>query len=131
MPEGLSVLVVDDCADTVLSLAMLLRASGHRVRAALSGEKALELAAEEVPDAVLLDLTMPRMDGLELAARLRGVASAKRPFLVAVSGRGSALDRERCRQAGIDMFFLKPADPTELVTVLERLCRVVTPACSA
>src|SRR4051794_6787387 len=97
----LSLLVVDDDADTADSLADLLILHGHDARSATSGADALQLAADEPPDAVVLDLQMPGMDGWDLARRLS--AAAKPPLLIAVSGCGAEADRCRSIRAGIHL----------------------------
>jgi CheY-like chemotaxis protein len=123
----LSVLVVDDDPDTAFSMGLLLHTLGHDATATTSAEAALRLAEERPPDVVLLDLAMPAMDGFALADRLRRLTAPKRPFLIAVTGRGRAEDRARCVASGIDLFFLKPADPAVLAWVLDRLRQVVLP----
>ena len=123
----LSVLVVDDDPDTAFSTGLLLHTLGHEATVTTSAEAALQLAEERPPDGALLDLAMPGMDGFTLAGKLRGLAGPKRPFLIAVTGCGRDEDRARCVASGIDLFFLKPADPTVLAWVLDRLRHVVLP----
>ena len=118
---GLQVLVVKDNPDAAESLALVLRAYGDDVRIAADGPAALALAQAEAPDAMLLNLGLPGMDGYEVARRLRQLPLPKRPLLVAVSGYGGAQDLIRCREAGIDLHFVKPADPGELQAVLRKL----------
>jgi CheY-like chemotaxis protein len=118
---GLQVLVVKDNPDAAESLALVLRAYGHDVRTAADGPAALALAQAEAPDAVLLDLGLPGIDGYEVARRLRQLSLPKRPLLVAVTGYGRAQDLLRCREAGIDLHFIKPANPAELQAVLRKL----------
>ena len=118
---GLRVLVVEDNPDAAESLALVLRAYGDDVRIAADGPAALALAQAEAPDAMLLNLGLPGMDGYEVARRLRQLPLPKRPLLVAVSGYGGAQDLIRCREAGIDLHFVKPANPAELQAVLRKL----------
>jgi CheY-like chemotaxis protein len=82
----MSVLVVDDNADMRDSLGRLLASRGYRVRTAGDGVEALQAVDEDVPDCVLLDLTMPRMDGVEFAHKVRD-AHARNVVIIAVSGR--------------------------------------------
>jgi signal transduction histidine kinase len=112
------VLVVDDNADAAESLAMLLRAEGHEVRTAYDGPAALEAAAVIRPEAVLLDIGLPRMDGYEVARRLRRDVGLKEALLVAVTGYGQEEDRRRVEQAGFDAYLVKPADLAALRELL-------------
>ena len=121
---GLRVLVVDDDRDNAESLRLLAEIWGHDVRAAFDGRAALRDAAELKPDAILLDLAMPGMDGFELAGRLRDAAGDVRPLLVAVSGLGRDSDRRRSAEAGIHCHVLKGSDPVELETLLATLGQV-------
>ncbi len=111
------VLVVDDNEDAAQTLAALLSHDGHELQVANSGEEALALAFEFEPEAVLLDIGMPGMNGLEVARELRrrmgpGVR------LIAVTGFGQAQDRERTREAGFDFHLTKPVDPAEVESLL-------------
>jgi len=108
---GSRVLVVDDNVDAAESLAMLLELQGHRVHAVHSGEAALEALATEPYQAVLLDIGMPRMDGYEVARRVRQRLGAGAPVLIALTGWGTDTDRTRATAAGFDHHLTKPADP--------------------
>ena len=114
----LLVLVVDDSRDCAESLALLVRLWGHEAVVAYDGPAALEAARSRTPDVVLLDIAMPKMDGYELARRLRQVAGLEEALFVAVSGHGNEADVRRCQEAGIDCHFLKPVDPAELEKAL-------------
>jgi CheY-like chemotaxis protein len=113
---ALRVLVVDDNRDSADSLALLLRLRGHEPHACYDGASALEAAREQRPHAVLLDLSMPDIDGFEVCRRLReeGLASA---LIVALTGYGQEADRNRSLAAGFDAHLVKPVDP-ELVAKL-------------
>jgi CheY-like chemotaxis protein len=127
--HALAVLVVDDSADTVESVAELLLLRGHAVRVALNGEEALARVAESAPDVVLLDLRMPGLDGCAVARliRARCAGAPKRPFLIAVTGSGSDADRLRSTEAGFDLHLVKPVDPAILFGLLERFRQLFTP----
>src|SRR5262245_15128909 len=116
----LSVLVVDDDPDYVTTTTALLRLSGYQTAAARSGPDALRRVMEQPPDVVLLDLSMPGMDGYELVRRLREVCITKPPLFVAVSGYGRDEDRARSLRAGIDLHLLKPVRPADLLRVLDQ-----------
>lgn len=116
---SLRVLVVDDNADLARIFAMLLRMWGHDVRTGYDGPSALEIAREFRPDAVLLDIGLPRMDGFEVAAQLRSIPDFERILIMGSSGYSRDCDRERAAEVGIDRYFVKPFDPWQLESILE------------
>jgi PAS domain S-box-containing protein len=119
----LRVLVVDDNVDAAESVAMLLRLWHHEVRLAHTGPEALQLAAEYLPDVVLLDIGLPGMDGYEVARRLREQPSLEGTVLVAVTGYGQEDDRRRSEEAGFDQHLTKPVEPSKLQTLLSGMNR--------
>ena len=117
-PHAKTVLLVDDNADSAEMLAILLGLEGHTVIVAHDGPSALEVAAQQQPAVVLLDIGMPGMDGYAVARRLRqGTASAD-TVLVALTGYGQECDRERTQAAGFDHHLVKPVDMDALRRVL-------------
>lgn len=106
----LRILVVDDNVDAAQSLAMLLEISGHRVHTAYDGHAALEAAQEHRPDVAFLDIGLPKLDGYEVARRLRREPTLADMALIAMTGFGQATDRERSSDAGFDKHLLKPVD---------------------
>jgi CheY-like chemotaxis protein len=117
------VLVVDDNQDAATSLAYLLSAAGYEVRACFGGLEALEEAVRFGPDACLLDIGMPGMDGYELARRLQAALAFKRPVLATVTAFGDDTHLDRAADAGFDLHFQKPADPAELAEQLAACMR--------
>jgi PAS domain S-box-containing protein len=119
-PTGpsLRVLVVDDNVDSAESLAMLLQASRHEVRITYDGPTALEAALDYRPDVVLLDIGLPKLDGYEVAKRLRQHLPLKNVVLVAITGYGQETDRQRSREAGFNHHLVKPVDHKQLSEVL-------------
>ncbi len=113
------VLVVDDNKDAVDMLSMWLEMEGYAVTAATSGSAAIDLALEQPPGVVLLDLSMPGMDGYELARRLLAIPALRDVRIVAVSGYGEEEYRRLAREAGIVEHLVKPVDITALIEVLE------------
>jgi CheY-like chemotaxis protein len=111
--KPLRVLVVDDDPDAAGSLTLLLEALGYDVRPAVGGAEALHVAGEFRPEAAVLDLAMPHLDGCELAKRLRALPTPPR-LLIAVSG---VLDEDVARGAGFHHFFSKPVEASDLVAV--------------
>jgi CheY-like chemotaxis protein len=116
-PVRRRVLVVDDNVDAAQTLAQYLRLTGHRVESALDGEAALRIAEILHPDVAFIDLNMPRMDGAEVARRLRLTPWGRKARLVALTGMGQQSDIDRTREAGFDEHITKPAD-------LQRLSRL-------
>jgi signal transduction histidine kinase len=114
------ILVVDDNVDGAEALAKLLGLSGHQTFTAYDGREALAAARLHRPDAVLLDIAMPGMDGYELARRLRQEAGLADVLLVALTGFGQDEDRRRSREANIDHHLVKPVDPDVLQRLLAR-----------
>lgn len=114
------ILVVDDNRDAAETLAHLLALQGHEVRTAHDGENGLEVANAWSPDAVLLDIGMPGLDGYEVARRLRAqpATASGDLLLIAVTGYGQPSDVERAREAGFDHHFTKPVDFGELRATL-------------
>jgi DNA-binding response OmpR family regulator len=115
----LRVLIVDDNVDTAGSLAILLRMWGHEVRTTHDGRSALQMACEFRPDAVLLDIGLPHLDGFEVAMRLRALPDFARILIVGSSGFSRESDRRRAAEVGIDLYFVKPFDPWKLESILE------------
>jgi signal transduction histidine kinase/CheY-like chemotaxis protein len=114
------VLVVDDNVDAVDALATLLRLWGHDVRVAHDGLAALEVMKEFLPDVILLDLTLPQLDGYEVARRVLQAEWTPKPQLIAVSGNGQDEDYRRCRDSGFDRLMVKPVDPEELERIVRQ-----------
>jgi CheY-like chemotaxis protein/anti-sigma regulatory factor (Ser/Thr protein kinase) len=118
--SGRRVLVVDDNDDSATSLGMMLGAMGYEVRTAADGLAGLHAAEEFRPDVALLDIGMPRMNGYDLARRIREQPWGKSAVLIAVTGWGQVEDRERTIEAGFDEHLVKPVDPASLLSRLKR-----------
>ncbi|MFM0139834.1 hybrid sensor histidine kinase/response regulator [Caballeronia grimmiae] len=112
------ILVVDDEPDIVSALVTLFQMEGHEVRTAFDGETALEIAQTFAPQVVFADIGMPRMDGYELARRLRALPTTAKATMVAVTGYGTKGDRERSEQAGFELHLVKPVAPPALLEVI-------------
>lgn len=119
-PRPVHVLIVDDNPDAAESLALTLRLAGYEVQVAWNGEDALALAKETRPEFVVMDLGMPYMNGFETARRFREDPSIEPAVLIAHTGWGSEEDRLRTKKAGFTFHLVKPADPSELLTLLRR-----------
>lgn len=112
------VLVVDDNRDAAASLALLLSHSGHHTRIAYDGLEALEAAEGFRPEAIMLDIGMPKLDGFEVARRIRGTDWGKDVLLVALTGWGQEEDRQRSCDAGFDRHLVKPVEYGTIVELL-------------
>jgi len=110
------VLVADDHRDTADSLEMLLSLLGHEVTVAYDGPSALRAAVTSSPDVMLLDIGLPKLDGYEVAKRIRqrGLTA----LLVAVTGWGKEEDKRRAVEAGFDVHLTKPIDLETLEKLL-------------
>jgi signal transduction histidine kinase/BarA-like signal transduction histidine kinase len=118
---GRRILVVDDNADAARTMADALSLAGYDTRVSFDGPAALDTAANFQPDAVLLDIGLPLMDGYEVAGELLAASSVRKPILVAVTGYGQVSDQDRTRAAGFSSHVVKPIDLRQLMTVLESL----------
>jgi PAS domain S-box-containing protein len=115
------VLVTDDNEDAAAALALLLTHMGNEVQIAHNGEEALSVAAQFRPDLILMDVGMPRLDGLEATRRLRKTEWGRRAAIVALTGWGQEADKRRSHEAGADDHLVKPVDPQALEKVLASL----------
>ena len=118
--SALRILVVDDNLDAAHTLNLFLRASGHEVEIAYGGVDALEIAKVFSPQACILDIGLPDMDGNELARRLRRLPQTSGATLIAATGYGRQQDREAATQAGFDHYLVKPVNTLQLGEMLEQ-----------
>ena len=128
LPDGsappLRILCVDDNHDVVDTAVYLLRVIGFEARGCYDGVTALAEAARFLPSVCLIDLNMPGMDGDELASRLREQAQGRPQLLVAVTAMSNEVSAERIRTAGFNLHLIKPVNPHNLLSVLDRLWEV-------
>jgi PAS domain S-box-containing protein len=116
----LRILVVDDNADAAQMLALYLETLGHRVLIEHSSQRALACAKLERPDACILDIGLPDMDGNELAVQLRAEQKTAHAFLIAVTGYGQEHDKVNSMAAGFDQHLVKPVDVSKLADLLDQ-----------
>ena len=112
------VLVVDDNVDSAEAMTASLRIEGHHADLAFDGETAIAKAKNSRPDAVLLDIGLPGLSGLEVARALRVLPETRHALLIALSGYGQKEDRQRSLDAGLDHHLTKPVDPRALSALL-------------
>ena len=118
---GRRVLVVDDNRDGANSLAMMLRLMGDEVRTAHDGIEAVEVAGHFRPEVILMDVGMPRLNGLDATRRIRAQPWGKTITIIALTGWGQEGDREDSREAGCDGHLVKPVNLSDLEKLLPRL----------
>jgi CheY-like chemotaxis protein len=119
LPASRRILVVDDGRDAADTLAHLLRGLGHQAFTAYDGLAAIEATATHRPDVVLLDLSLPKLDGFEAARVIRAQPWGRDIVLVAVTGWTREEDRRRALGHGFDHHLAKPVQRDDLVRVLE------------
>jgi signal transduction histidine kinase/DNA-binding response OmpR family regulator len=124
---GLRILIVDDNTDAAELLGESLRALGHTARIAFDGPSALQVATQFLPEAALVDLGLPVMDGFEVARALRSIPQIQNVALAAVTGYGQEGDRERTREAGFEEHLVKPVDLARLEAWLRERCGAAEP----
>jgi CheY-like chemotaxis protein len=115
----MKILVVDDNVDSAVSLALLLSLDGHQTDVAHDGPGAVDTAARFQPDVMLLDLSLPLMDGLEVCRRVRQEPWGRKMGIVALTG--FADDGVQTQHAGFDRHMVKPIDFATLVKTLDTL----------
>jgi DNA-binding response OmpR family regulator len=120
-PAVEKVLVIDDEFDVLLLCRVNLSHAGLQVQEAKSGKAGLESALEDTPDAVVLDLMMPEMDGFEVLKRLREDERTRAIPVVILSARTGEADRARCVALGANDYLTKPFFPDELLDRLDGL----------
>jgi len=112
------VLIIDDNIDAADSLGALLRDSGFTCASALDGPSGLNTVTSFGPDAILLDLGLPGVDGYEVARRIRALPDGQRYLIVAITGYGQDRDRRRSFEAGFDAHLVKPVEIEQLLPIL-------------
>jgi len=115
------ILVADDNEDSAASLATMLEIMGHEVRTAADGVAAVELAGSFRPEAILLDIGMPRLNGYDSCRSIREQPWGKGALLIALTGWGQDDDKRRSREAGFDHHLVKPIEPAALHKLLGAL----------
>lgn len=121
MIEKRRVLVVDDNADSALSLSMLLNLDGHEAVSVHDGVAAIEAAEAHRPDVVLLDIGLPRLNGHEVCRRLRDLPWGKNLVVIALTGWGQGEDLRKSHEAGFDGHLVKPVRYETLAKLLSSL----------
>jgi CheY-like chemotaxis protein len=119
--RGLFILIADDNRDLATSLAFLLRLAGFEVEAVHDGREALRVARARRPDAVLLDIGLPGIDGFRVAQQMRTDPVLKNVLIIAISGYDPSVFPGRARRAGFDHHLVKPVEFQAITSLLARL----------
>jgi two-component system, cell cycle response regulator DivK len=120
--RGCQVLVVEDNERNMKLFRDVLQATGYETLEASSGEAALALLAEHVPDLVLMDIQLPDIDGIEALGRLRADSRTAAVPVLALTAQAMQGDRERFLAAGFDGYISKPVDVVQLLAIVRKHC---------
>ena len=115
------VIIVDDHGDTRAGYAEFLSGFGFEVRAGGDADQLRALMRESLPDAIVLDLQLPRTDGWQLTREIKENSKTRHIAVIVVSACVMPAEREAAREAGCDVFIPKPCDPMAIVNELRRL----------
>lgn len=114
---------MEDNPDVARSIARLLAIAGHDVRVAQDGESGMSVAREFAPDAMLVDIDLPVMDGLQVARWIRQEPGLSNVLLIALTGYGQDSDRQATRDAGFDHHLAKPVEFKTIESILATVDR--------
>ena len=118
--SGLRALVADDHLDSADSLAAFLNYAGVEAQIASNGEEALALATQWKPHICILDILMPKIDGREVARRIREQSWEARPLLIAVTGWDKVVNEKNESSSAFDHWLTKPVEPVKLADIIQR-----------
>ena len=123
-----TILVVEDNEENWDMLSRRLQRRGYRVVRAADGQEAVEMAARERPDLILMDVGLPVMDGLEATRRIRARAQTQTTPIIAVTAHAMSDDRDKALRAGCDDYHAKPVELPRLLAQMEALLAKEAPA---
>ena len=115
-----TILLVEDNEDNRRIYVTILAHAGYRVLEAIDGEEALAVARAEMPDMILMDVSIPKIDGWEATRRLKADPATSGIPIVALTAHALASDREKAMDAGCDGYIPKPAEPRLVLAEVER-----------
>jgi CheY-like chemotaxis protein len=122
--DAVKVLLVEDTEDNRQMMKRLLEMSGYQVVEAINGEEAVKLASEAQPRIILMDLSLPLIDGLTATRRIRCLPDLSRVPIIAVSAHDTADFHSEALAAGCDAYITKPIDYPELEEIVNRLVSI-------
>jgi DNA-binding response OmpR family regulator len=117
--EPRKIVIADDNRDAADALGVYLQAAGYQVMVTYSGKEAWQACRQFVPNAMIVDIGMPKLNGFQLARRIRRTGWGFRALLIAVTGWGRSGDTELAKFVGFDYYFQKPVDFIEIQRLLE------------
>ncbi len=113
------ILVVDDKLEVVELVTATLEGEGYQIISAFDGREAIEKIGKEKPDLVLLDIVMPKMDGLEVLAKAKKDPQTKHIPIIILTAKGQKLDEDKGRRLGAAGYIIKPFSPSHLLRKIE------------
>lgn len=116
MPE--KILIVEDNAQNMKVMVMTLRPHGYTILQAVNGEEALDMAVKEKPGLIIMDIRLPRLDGVEVTKKLRSMPDFSNTPVIAVTAYAMKGDKERFLSAGCDAYISKPIDTRQLPIIV-------------
>lgn len=125
MPK--KVLIVDDEPNIVLSLEFLMEEAGYHVRSVRDGREALDAVRQEVPDLILLDIMLPKLDGYEVCREIRANAAWNDIRIIMLTAKGREVDQEKGIAFGADEYITKPFSTREVVERVKNILEQETP----
>jgi chemosensory pili system protein ChpA (sensor histidine kinase/response regulator) len=120
-PGALTALVVDDSLSARRAASALMQDAGYRVRTAIDGLEAVNILQGFVPSVMLVDMEMPRMNGIELTAHVRDSARTKNVPVIMITSRSTEKHRRMCNDAGVNVYLTKPYSDDVLIEHVQRL----------
>jgi len=115
-----TVLLVEDNEDNIIVYSTILQHFGYRVMEALNGEEGIAKARTEQPDLILMDISIPVIDGWEATQVLKRDPKTRRIPIIALTAHALASDREKAMEVGCDSYLAKPCEPKTVVSEVER-----------
>ncbi len=115
-----TVLLVEDNEDNLLIYSTILRHSGFSVLEARDGQAGMDVAKRELPGLILMDVSIPVIDGLEATRRLKADPSTKQIPIIALTAHALASDQQKATDAGCDAYIAKPAEPSAVLQAVKR-----------
>ena len=121
--EKKKILIVEDNAQNMKVMVMTLRPHGYTILQAMDGEAALEVAVKEKPDLIMMDIRLPKIDGVDVTKRLRCMPEFSTTPIIAITAYAMKGDKERFLAAGCDEYISKPIDTRQLPKVVADMLR--------
>lgn len=122
-----TVLIVEDNEDNRIVYSTILRHHGFVVSEALDGEEGIAKARRELPDIILMDISIPLIDGWEVTRQLKGDDATRRIPVIALTAHAMPGDRERAMDVGCDGYLAKPCEPRAVLAEVNRLINLARP----